>query len=41
VAASGTRASHCESEGSERKSRRGGIRVKEANFQMSWQNSKN
>lgn len=41
MAASATRASPGESEGNERKFRRGGIRVKEANFQMSWRNSKN
>ena len=41
LAASDTRASPRESEGNERKFRRGGIRVKEANFQMSWRNSKN
>ena len=41
MAASATRASTGEREGNERKFRRGGIRVKEANFQMSWRNSKN
>ena len=41
LAASATRASPGEREGSEHKFRRGGIRVKEANFQMSWRNSKN
>jgi hypothetical protein len=41
LAASATRVSPGEREGNERKFRRGGIRVKEANFQMSWRNSKN
>jgi len=41
LAASATRASPGDSEGNERKFHRGGIRVKEANFQMSWRNSKN
>ena len=41
MAASATRASPGEREGNERKFHRGGIRMKEANFQMSWRNSKN
>jgi hypothetical protein len=40
LAASTTTASTRDSEGNERKFRRQGIRVKEANFQMSWRNSK-
>ena len=41
LAASTTRASPGESEGSGRKFHRGGIRVKETNFQMSWRHSEN
>jgi hypothetical protein len=41
LAASTTRASPGDSEGNEHKFRRGGMRMKEANFQMSWRNSKN
>ena len=40
LAASATRASPGEREGNERKFHRGGVRVKEGNFQMSWRNSK-
>jgi hypothetical protein len=41
LASAATRASPAEREGNERKFRRGGIRVKEANFHKSWRNSKN